>query len=168
MSDVESELSRIMRLLSSLLLFLAFSPRLTAQTLTITNATVVNVADGTLHPGTTVTINGKRIVRVEPSSIPRQPRGRVIDATGMYIIPGLWDMHTHAYFGWSRDFGDSYVLPLFIANGVTGIRDMGSDLRDQPVAFLQVHNQVRFRDPRVDFRQASNVLRIVYRNEFYV
>lgn len=37
-------------------------------------------------------------------------------------------MYTHAYFGWSRDFGDSYVLPLFIANGVTGIRDMGSDL----------------------------------------
>jgi hypothetical protein len=37
-------------------------------------------------------------------------------------------MHTHAYFGWSRDFGDTYVLPLFIANGITGIRDMGSDL----------------------------------------
>jgi imidazolonepropionase-like amidohydrolase len=46
----------------------------------------------------------------------------------MYVIPGLWDMHTHAYFGWTRDFGDNYVLPLFIANGITGIRDMGSDL----------------------------------------
>ena len=46
----------------------------------------------------------------------------------MYVIPGLWDMHTHAYFGWTGDFGDQYVLPLFIANGVTGIRDMGSDL----------------------------------------
>jgi imidazolonepropionase-like amidohydrolase len=46
----------------------------------------------------------------------------------MYVIPGLWDMHTHAYFGWPREFGDTYVLPLFIANGVTGIRDMGSDL----------------------------------------
>lgn len=137
-----------MRLLSSLLLFLTFSPRLTAQTLTITNATVVNVADGTLHPGTTVTINGKRIVRVEPSSIPRQPRGRVIDATGMYIIPGLWDMHTHAYFGWSRDFGDSYVLPLFIANGVTGIRDMGSDLN----AILRARREVaahRLTGPRM-------------------
>jgi imidazolonepropionase-like amidohydrolase len=55
-------------------------------------------------------------------------RGQVVDATGLYLIPGLWDMHTHAYFGWSRDFGDNYVLPLFIANGVTGIRDMGSDL----------------------------------------
>ena len=27
-----------------------------------------------------------------------------------------------------RDFGDEYVLPMFIANGITGIRDMGSDL----------------------------------------
>ena len=46
----------------------------------------------------------------------------------MFVIPGLWDMHTHAYFGWTRDFGDHYVMPLFIANGITGIRDMGSDL----------------------------------------
>jgi len=37
-------------------------------------------------------------------------------------------MHVHAYFDWPRSFGDEYVLPLFIANGITGIRDMGSDL----------------------------------------
>jgi hypothetical protein len=51
-----------------------------------------------------------------------------VDGTGLYVIPGLWDMHVHAYFGWASDFGDQYVLPLFIANGITGVRDMGSDL----------------------------------------
>src|SRR5205085_11665742 len=68
------------------------------------------------------------IVSVGPAAAGGRPRGRIVDAKGMYVIPGLWDMHTHAYFGWSRDFGDQYVLPLFIANGITGIRDMGSDL----------------------------------------
>jgi imidazolonepropionase-like amidohydrolase len=74
-----------------------------------------------------VVIEGNRIVTVG-SSTSTPAKGRVVDAKGLYIIPGLWDMHTHAYFGWPREFGDAYVLPLFIANGVTGIRDMGSDL----------------------------------------
>src|SRR5512133_3454600 len=104
------------------------SSRLSAQTLTITNATVVDVSSGALRRGSTVVIDGNRIVSVGSLPAPARPRGQVVDAKGMYVIPGLWDMHTHAYFGWSRDFGDTYVLPLFIANGVTGIRDMGSDL----------------------------------------
>jgi imidazolonepropionase-like amidohydrolase len=117
-----------MRSLSGLLawLLLAASP-LSAQTLTIANATVVDVSNGTLHPGTTVVVDANRIVSVGPASA-TDARGQVVDAKGLYLIPGLWDMHTHAYFGWSSDFGDSYVLPLFVANGVTGIRDMGSDL----------------------------------------
>ncbi|HEY4129788.1 MAG TPA: amidohydrolase family protein [Gemmatimonadaceae bacterium] len=104
-----------------------------AQTLTITNASVVDVASGKIQPHSTITIDGNRITRVETRSGGGSPptstqRGRVVDAHDAYVIPGLWDMHTHAYFGWSREFGDSYVLPLFIANGITGVRDMGSDL----------------------------------------
>jgi hypothetical protein len=113
---------------SFLLAAITFGQRLTAQTLTITNATVVDVGSGTLRRGTTVVIDGNRVTSVGPAPTGRPSRGRIVDATGMYVIPGLWDMHTHAYFGWPPDFGDTYVLPLFIANGVTGIRDMGSDL----------------------------------------
>ncbi len=108
-------------------LSLAVQP-LSAQTVTIANATMIDVSDGTLRPGTTVVIEGNRIVRVGPASTSSPPQGQVIDATGLYLIPGLWDMHVHAYFDWPRAFGDEYVLPLFIANGVTGVRDMGSDL----------------------------------------
>jgi imidazolonepropionase-like amidohydrolase len=117
------------RLLHTLLLLLSGVARpLGAQTLTITNATVVDVSDGSLRRGSTVVVEGNRIASVTPSDRARRPRGRVVDGTGMYIIPGLWDMHTHVYFGWPKDLGDEWVLPLFIANGITGIRDMGSDL----------------------------------------
>lgn len=129
----------MVRLLESLLLIVALtSPRLSAQTLTITNATVIDVSNGALHRDQTIVVDGSRIVSVGSLPTPIAARGQVVDVKGMYVIPGLWDMHTHAYFGWSRDFGDSYVLPLFIANGVTGIRDMGSDLD----AVLQARREV--------------------------
>ena len=115
-------------LIGILLIVLLASPRLSAQALTITNATIVDVSNGTLRPGTTVVIQGSRIASVGPSSAAAPLGGQVVEAKGMYVIPGLWDMHTHAYFDWTGDFGDQYVLPLFIANGITGIRDMGSDL----------------------------------------
>ncbi|MDP1858850.1 MAG: amidohydrolase family protein [Gemmatimonadaceae bacterium] len=49
----------------------------------------------------------------------------------MFVIPGLWDMHIHAYFtnDTARFRGTNEVmLPLFITNGVTGVRDLGSNL----------------------------------------
>lgn len=117
----------IMRTTSVVLAIALGAGRLTAQAITLTNATVVDVATGSLRANASVVIEGNRIVTVG-SSTSTPAKGRVVDAKGMYVIPGLWDMHTHAYFGWPREFGDSYVLPLFIANGVTGIRDMGSDV----------------------------------------
>ena len=45
------------------------------------------------------------------------PGARVLDATGKFLIPGLWDMHVHE----TRNFD---TLPLYIANGVTGVREM--------------------------------------------
>ena len=118
---------RFLKRLPAILLLVA-SSRLAAQTLTITNATVVDVTTGALHRGSTIVVDGKRIVSVGPSTSARPSRGQIVDGRGMYVIPGLWDMHTHAYFGWNQEFGDTYVLPMFIANGITGIRDMGSDL----------------------------------------
>ena len=114
------------RLVTALLLAAARAFAQAPVPLTITNATVVDVERGTLQRGATIVTDGRRIVSVGAPS--GTPRGQVVDAKGMFVIPGLWDMHTHAYFGWPAEFGDRWVLPMFIANGVTGIRDMGSDL----------------------------------------
>ena len=49
----------------------------------------------------------------------------------MFVIPGLWDMHIHAYFtnDTARFHSTNEVMfPLFIVNGVTGVRDLGSNL----------------------------------------
>jgi len=44
-----------------------------------------------------------------------------VDATGKFLIAGLWDMHVHSL---SKNQPDRF-FPLFVANGVTGIRGMG-------------------------------------------
>jgi imidazolonepropionase-like amidohydrolase len=101
-----------------------------AQTITIDNVTIVDVTNGRLQPGKAIVIEGKRIARVENASMATHAAA-TLDGTGMFVIPGLWDMHVHAYFtnDTARFHSTSEVMfPLFIVNGVTGVRDLGSNL----------------------------------------
>jgi len=103
----------------ALLALLATSP-LAAQDLAISHVTVVDLSSGTRLTDRTVTIRGDRIVAVAPSNDAKiASTARVIDGTGKYLIPGLWDMHVHV-FGWERK-----DLAQFIRYGVTGVRDLG-------------------------------------------
>jgi imidazolonepropionase-like amidohydrolase len=54
--------------------------------------------------------------------LPKDPE--VVDANGKFLIPGLWDMHIHSF----TDNGWEWIFPLLIANGVTGVREMGTRL----------------------------------------
>jgi imidazolonepropionase-like amidohydrolase len=110
-----------------LLALVVLSPRAgSAQTLTITHAMVVDTVTGKIAADATVVIRGNRIASVVRGARPNG--GSVVDARGRYLIPGLWDMHTHVYFDRTAADGSDLILPLFVANGVTGIRDMGSEL----------------------------------------
>ncbi len=95
-----------------------------------THVSVIDTTGGATRPGMTVIVTGERITYVGRDDRATIPSGStVVDASSQFMIPGLWDMHVHTFFG--DDLGDSakdVILPLFIANGVTGVRDMGSDL----------------------------------------
>ena len=94
-------------------------PRLLA----ITNVTVIDVDAGELRPDQTILIAGDTIAAIGPAdSIDLPPRARTLDGRGRYVIPGLWDMHTHAH----RDGRASWQYPAYLAHGVTGIRDAGT------------------------------------------
>lgn len=124
-----------MRLLSfTTTLLLSVSVAASAQTLTITHATVIDVTNGKLHPDSTVVLDGNRILSVNTGSPALHsgkaaaPAGKVVDAHGRYLIPGLWDTHTHVFFDHTANDGNDLILPLFVAFGITGVRDMGSAL----------------------------------------
>ncbi len=87
-------------------------------TLAILGTTIVDVSDGSLVPDQTVLVGRDRILAVGPAKTLVPPgSAAVIDARGKYLIPGLWDMHVHTT--------DPSSFAFFVANGVTGIRDMG-------------------------------------------
>src|SRR2546426_9727541 len=117
------------------LIVLLFSPPIHAQKpatdelLVLTNVTVVDVRTGTLQPEQTVILERNHIASVGPSKSAKYPRNAAsVNCRGLFLIPGLWDMHVHLVFGdWFPDAQD-ISLPLFVANGVTGVRDMGSEL----------------------------------------
>lgn len=102
------------------------SPR---QSLVVTHVTVIDATGAPPLPDMTVVVNEKRIVTVGSSRDVRlPPHARVVDGRGKYLIPGLWDMHVHTVFGDWLPRNEKVTLPLFVANGITGVRDMGSDL----------------------------------------
>ena len=87
--------------------------------------------EGEAVPNMTVVVDGKRIASVAKTRPGTRHSGTVMDGTGMYVIPGLWDMHVHVAFNNDParfNTTSELMLPLFIANGVTGVRDMGSNL----------------------------------------
>jgi imidazolonepropionase-like amidohydrolase len=102
-----------------LLLLLAAQPAFGAEQniLAFTHATVIDATGAPAQLDVTVVITGDRITGMGKSADINPPTNAVVvDATGKFLIPGLWDMHVHPY---QKDY-----LPLFIANGVTGIRIM--------------------------------------------
>ena len=115
-----------MRALAKLLLvpLVLVAGRAGAQTITLTHATVIDTVTGGTTPDATVVIRGNRIVSVARAAAPGG--GTIVDAKGRYLIPGLWDMHAHVYFDRTAAVANDVTLPLFLVNGVTGVRDMGS------------------------------------------
>jgi adenine deaminase len=95
--------------------------------LAFTHVTVIDATGAAPLPDMTVLVEGKHIVQLGKSSQVHPPQGaRIVAARGKYLIPGLWDMHVHTAFGDWLPPNEKVTLPLFVANGITGVRDMGS------------------------------------------
>lgn len=116
-----------MRLLVSSIAVLAAVAPLTSvraqATVVFTHVTVIDATSPQPRTNQTVIVRGNRIAVVAPSSSTPVPAGaRIVAGRGKYLVPGFWDMHVHTDVPAGRE-----MLALFVANGVTGVRDMGGD-----------------------------------------
>jgi imidazolonepropionase-like amidohydrolase len=119
-------------LVSRLLIFLitgAFSVAAQAPLLVISHVNLIDATGSPVQADMTVIVEGARISRIAKSDTVRVPKtAKVVDGRGKYLIPGLWDMHVHENFGTWIPADEKITPVLFVANGVTGVRDMGGDL----------------------------------------
>ncbi|HVF27019.1 MAG TPA: amidohydrolase family protein [Pyrinomonadaceae bacterium] len=94
-----------------------------SRSIVLRNVTVIDATGSPPLPNMTVVISGNRIVALGRTERVRVPRNaQVINGTGKFLIPGLWDMHIHL------SLATELVIPALIANGVTGVRDMGGSI----------------------------------------
>ena len=91
----------------------------------IQNATIVNTRDGSLTTGLNVVIDGGKIQKITGATVRASGTAQAVDATGKFVVPGFLDMHTHLFNVSPADPELPLLQNLFIANGITGIREMG-------------------------------------------
>lgn len=93
--------------------------------LALTEAHVISTLDGSVTRNMTLLIVERRIQRITAAgaSEPLPPGTRTVALGGRFVIPGLWDMHVHAFLD---EHDPDWMFPLLVAHGVTGVRDMGS------------------------------------------
>ena len=134
-----------MRSLLLCLLILAITVKVTyAQKqnvdLIIKSGNLIDVRTGKILTKKLVATRGKTIVGVfDESKLKNFQAKETIDASGKYIIPGLWDMHVHFGGGDTLIEENKNLFPLYIAHGITGIRDAAADLSS---SVLQWRDQI--------------------------
>jgi len=90
-------------------LLLAVAAPVSAQDVAIRNATVLTVTNGTIEGGTVLVRNGRIAAVGRDVAIPQGVR--VIDGTGMYVMPGIIDAHSHMAIEGGINEGSESVTP---------------------------------------------------------
>ncbi len=112
--------------LAVLVLLSANPSAFSAPRLALTHVTVIDMTGAPPKQDMTVVIEGQKIISIGRSNETAVSRdSAIVDASGKYLIPGLWDMHLHTVYDSAKDT-ESTLLPLLVANGITGIRNPGS------------------------------------------
>lgn len=100
-----------------------------AYDLVIYNAQIIDVENESLSENQSIFISEGEIVEVRKGIDKEQfVADRLIDASGKFVIPGLWDNHVHFRGGDTLVEENKDLLPLFLAYGITTVRDAGGDI----------------------------------------
>ena len=99
------------------------------QIVAITQVSVIDVERGLSSGPRTVLVEDGRIVSIVASRDAHIPASaQRVDGRGRFLIPGLVDMHVHLFNLSSHRLPNDWSFPLYVANGVTGVREMRGDV----------------------------------------
>jgi hypothetical protein len=110
----------------------------------VSNVNIIDVETGKVNNAMDILIVNHKIDSILPHDNNRKyDAAKLIDYSGKYILPGLWDMHVHL----SMIGGES--IPLFVLNGVTGVRDMGGNWPELKAWRSKGNNSEETRFPKI-------------------
>lgn len=107
---------------------LFFSPAPRADSLLLRDARIVDVESGAITRGDVLLRDGV-IASLAPDAQDAGAAHGSLDLQGRYLIPGLWDMHVH-FEGRELVEDNALLLPVYLAYGITGVREAASNLAD--------------------------------------
>ncbi len=96
--------------------------------LIIQNGNVINLETGEIEQKDIYISNGRIKNLGNSDEFPLYDGNKLINAKGKYILPGFWDNHVHFRGGEGLISNNKNFLKLFLANGITTVRDAGGDL----------------------------------------
>jgi len=112
---------------------------------------IVDVKSGNTLKNRDILIRDNVIIAIDTIGILKaQPTSLIIDGTNKYLMPGLWDMHTH-----STQHSEWFHHPLYIANGVTGVRDMSGQLSKRDSYFAGSKERIIWNDELSDNKRVT-------------
>ena len=128
--------------LRSILILICFSScnseKITQYDLIITNATIVDVLGDSLSYSKLMAISQDTIRLVDDmANLDQYRASEKYDANNNFVMPGLWDNHVHFRGGDSLIEENKNLLPLFLAYGITNVRDAGGDLTQSVLSWKQ-------------------------------
>lgn len=116
-------------LLLGLMILVSCKSREPEADLLIAHVNRIDLETGTVYPNQFIFITGDRITAVGDSSIiEKYSTKETLDASGKFLMTGLWDNHVHFRGGDSLIAENKNLLNLYVANGITTVRDAGGDL----------------------------------------
>src|SRR5690554_6154254 len=101
---------------------------LSDDSILVKNINIINLEDGSIPEPQSILIENGRISHIFRAGGIAYAAKHEIDATGKFAIPGLWDMHIHLRGGKDLIDENKNLLPLYIAHGITTVRDARGDI----------------------------------------
>jgi imidazolonepropionase-like amidohydrolase len=121
-----------------------------AADLVLTKATLIDVAGGRTITGKSVVLKGDTILAVvDDQQLSQYAARKTISLPGKYLMPGLWDTHVHFGGGPALIDENKHLLPLYLAYGITTVRDCSGDLPDTVLSWRQQINARQLEGPTI-------------------
>ena len=152
---MKNKIFKLLKVFSGIILFLFLTiviailwpmpklkPPAKYNTVFIKSINIIDVKSGNILKNRDILIKDNVIIAIDTiGMIKAHSASLIIDGTNKYLMPGLWDMHTH-----STQHSEWLHHPLYIANGVTGIRDMSGQLNKRDSYFAGSKERLTWND----------------------